>query len=197
MDIAVAVVTDPQTGVREFDFVRDGPDLLAEFGLQTAVELSLFCDRAALRDDRVPGDAQDARGWWADRYFANGNPGANDRLGSRLWLLEGLPATAATARMAIAYAKEALGWLIADRIAESLDIEARWVKRDVLALFVTLAQRNPRSGVSTGFTYEFIWSPTVWLKGDTSGTYADVPQFVGTENSHILGTEDGEALGLE
>lgn len=116
-----------------FDISLDGTDLLADDGLQTAVVLSLFCDRRALSDDQLPTDETDRRGWWGDALLAEG-----DRIGSRRWLVwpgqKQLPAIAARVET---YDAEALGWLHSDGIVSRVTVEAEWIRLETLAETIT------------------------------------------------------------
>ena len=113
MDIALRY--DPESQV--FDLALEDGELAADEGLQTAVILSLFTDRLADDDDRLPDGGNDRRGWWADAY--------NERPhGSRLWLLSREKTEEAVLRRAKTYAEEALAWLIEDGIAAEVVVEA-------------------------------------------------------------------------
>lgn len=95
-------------------------DIASDRSLVTAVELSLFTDRRAEKDDVPPsGDASDRRGWWADQFAAV--PG--DKYGSRLWLLDRSKRTRENALRAKEYASEALAWMTEDKVVESVAIE--------------------------------------------------------------------------
>lgn len=113
-DIALAFSEDMLAA----DLALSGGDLATDDGLRTAVILSLFTDARARDDDPLPQDGADRRGWWGDV----GNADANDRTGSRLWLLERAKATSETAVRAADYAREALAWMTADGIAASVDV---------------------------------------------------------------------------
>lgn len=92
---------------------------LANFGgddpLQRAVVISLFTWRRALASDPVDDDRC---GWWGDSYPTV----ADDRIGSRLWLLRRRSLTDGTVRDAQAYAEEALRWLIDDDVLVSVTV---------------------------------------------------------------------------
>jgi phage gp46-like protein len=128
----------------------DADDVLSELGLRTAMLLSIYTDRRAEDDDPLPAGA-DPRGWWADEFAAV--PG--DRFGSRLWLLvergKGVPDLAARAEE---YAREALDWLLEDKVAASIDVEPE-VTRDRLALRIT-AHRPNKESVSV--RYAHVWA---------------------------------------
>lgn len=79
-----------------------------ETSLIRAVVISLFTWRRAAPDD--PVDDEERFGWWGDSYPSV----ADDRIGSRLWLLRRVKLTAGTQRDAEFYANEALQWLLDD-----------------------------------------------------------------------------------
>ena len=88
--------------------------------LETAVMISLFTRRLAAMDDALPDPKGPREGWWADPY----NNVEGDNLGSRLWLLCRAKMTQSTLTQAENYAKEALQWLIDDKIADAVDVLA-------------------------------------------------------------------------
>lgn len=125
-------------------------DLASDRGLETAVLLSLFTDRRAEDDDTPPsGDPNDRRGWWADQFSAV----EGDRIGSRLWLLDRSVITGETARRAEEYVREALAWMLEDRVVESVGVEIETTKKD-LFIRVTLA-RPGKDAVS--FRFAHVW----------------------------------------
>jgi len=101
------------------DMASDGTDVVSDAGLQTAVLLSLFTDARAASDDVPPGGVDgDRRGYWADQFAVI----EGDRFGSRAWILERSKRTPQTARLEEEYAREALAWMIEDRVVASVDI---------------------------------------------------------------------------
>jgi phage gp46-like protein len=128
-------------------------DLASERGLETAVLLSLFLDRRAQPDDQPPsGDPADRRGWWADQLAAI----EGDRIGSRLWLLDRSVRSGETARRAEEYVREALAWMIEDRVVSAVAVEIDATGND-LVIGVTL-QRPGRDAVS--FRFAHVWDAT-------------------------------------
>lgn len=87
--------------------------------IASAIIISLFTDRRAPKGFRP--DMADRRGWWGDTIAADGE--APEELGSHLWLLRNSAVTDATAELARAYVREALAWLVRDRIAARVTIE--------------------------------------------------------------------------
>ncbi|CEL28713.1 phage GP46 family protein [Pseudomonas fluorescens] len=105
-----------------------------ESTLTRAVLISLFTWRRALPDD--PVDDEELFGWWGDSY-----PNiADDRIGSRLWLLRRVKLTDATQRDAEFYANEALRWLLDDGHAIAIEIssEKADISRLNLAVIITV-----------------------------------------------------------
>ena len=80
-----------------------------ETSLKRAVEISLFTWCRANPGDQVEDDER--YGWWGDSFPQV----ADDRIGSRLWLLRRRKLTPETISGAVTYAREALQWLIDDR----------------------------------------------------------------------------------
>jgi phage gp46-like protein len=94
--------------------------------LTRAVLISLFTWRRAMTDD--PVDDEELFGWWGDSYPTI----ADDRIGSRLWLLRRVKLTDATQRDAEFYANEALQWLLDDGHVIAIEIASE--KHDISRL---------------------------------------------------------------
>lgn len=103
-----------------------------ESALNRAVLISLFTWRRALTDD--PVDDEELFGWWGDSYPDI----ADDRIGSRLWLLRRVKLTDATQRDAEFYANEALRWLLDDGHVIAIEISSEKVDISRLNLTVIL-----------------------------------------------------------
>ncbi|MFH0021767.1 phage GP46 family protein [Pseudomonas fluorescens] len=106
-----------------------------EAALTRAVLISLFTWRRALTDD--PVDDDELFGWWGDSYPDI----ADDRIGSRLWLLRRVKLTDATQRDAEFYANEALRWLLDD--GHVIEIEITSVKAEISRLNLTVILTVP------------------------------------------------------
>lgn len=143
-DIALLWQTD------HADIAVSGADLLADDGLDTAVILSLFCDRRAASDDGIPLDA-DPRGWWGDT-FADVQ---GDLIGSRLWLLGREKQLQSVAQRAQGYAAEALAWLVQDGVASAVSVDAEWIAQGTLGLSVSI-QRPTQPPFNR--QYQYVWS---------------------------------------
>lgn len=116
------------------DFSITANDLTKEDGLETAVLLSLFLDRRADDGDVLPAPDSDRRGWWADDF-----PIVDaDRIGSRLWMLSRSKATVDVLSRTEQYAREALQWLLDDRVAERIEVSATTPIRGMIVLEVSI-----------------------------------------------------------
>lgn len=82
--------------------------------LTRAVIISLFSWRRATADDL----SAEVMGWWGDTF----PDVANDRIGSRLYLLSRAKITNQTANEARGYITEALQWLIDDGVSVRNDV---------------------------------------------------------------------------
>ena len=139
-----------------------GPGLDDERDLETAVVISLFSDRLAAADDRLPDESGDRRGWWADTGAEEG------LLGSRLWLISQEKQTEETRRRAEDYAREALNWLLEDRVAQRLEVTGAWLEPGFLSLRVIVYRAD---GGPLERRWDFVWSPY-----QTPGTGRPVPR---------------------
>ncbi|WP_458789284.1 phage GP46 family protein [Adonisia turfae] len=94
--------------------------------LESEVVTSLFTDRRAAADDRLPDPAGEAslerRGWWADALHEV----AGHLTGSKLWLLVRRKADEETRLLAELYAREALQHLIDQGAAAAVEVTAAW-----------------------------------------------------------------------
>jgi phage gp46-like protein len=115
--------------------------------LQAAVLVSLFSDRRAAPDDRLPAD-DDPRGWWADSYDSQ-------PIGTRLWLLLRAKRTTETARRARDMIQEGLAWLIADRVAASVEVTTEWIRRSALGARIVILQRD---GTRRELNFGWAWT---------------------------------------
>ncbi|MFJ2364470.1 phage GP46 family protein [Pseudomonas sp. NPDC087697] len=84
--------------------------------LTRSVLISLFTWRRAADDDFL--DDEERFGWWGDSFPTV----ADDRIGSRLWLLRRVKLTRQTQLDAEFYAREALQWLIDDGHCSAIEI---------------------------------------------------------------------------
>lgn len=144
-DIAL-IWTDDNQG----DIEVDGADLQTDEGLQTAVLISLFTDRRALDGEELPAGETSRRGWWGDVANAPG-----DFTGSRLWLLNREKQMPEVIARANEYTREALQWLIDDKVAQRVDIEVDGSTFERLAIGVIVTRPN---GDIAKFRFGSLWA---------------------------------------
>lgn len=141
----IGIVYDPSA--LAFDLAIAGGDLATDAGLVTATIMSFFTDRRALPEDELPDGTADRRGWWADAY--------NDRpAGSRLWLLSREKELDSVLRRAKEYAEEALAWMVEDRIAAAVEVEAERYRPGTLLLRTAIIRGD---GSVLERNYEYVW----------------------------------------
>lgn len=146
----IGLTYDTLTGAA--DVVIGAADLQTDAGLEAAVMLSLNTDRRAEAGDELPDGQTDRRGWWADGL---GEP-ADDRWGSRLWLLDRSKRTPDVLTRAETYAREALQWLIDDLVATAVDVTAEFIGTGsawALAVTIHRPQKDPAS-----YRYDRAWA---------------------------------------
>lgn len=152
----IALVWNAAEGIA--DLAMNGPDLLTDNGLETAVILSLFSDRLAQPGDSIPDGTSDRRGWWGDMPIAaseqDTTPPATAIYGSRLLLLDRGLGTTQTLRQAEAYAREALAWMTADGVAGAVSATATFPRTGTIALSITIEQAGGAQ------TYSYAWAAT-------------------------------------
>lgn len=129
--------------------------LALEDTLQTAIYISLFSDRRAGVDDRLPAGVTDRRGWVGDEFVADDG----DAWGSKLWLLYSGKATADVPERARFAVKEALAWMIDTGVASLIEAEALWVPGTLgerLAIRPQIYQPQQAAPV-----YDVLWGTTI------------------------------------
>lgn len=121
--------------------------------LTRAVLISLFTWRRAMTDD--PVDDEELFGWWGDSYPSI----ADDRIGSRLWLLRRVKLTDATQRDAEFYANEALQWLLDDGHVIAIEIASEKHDTSRLNLIVILiVPGGDRVEIKTNSSWRVIYA---------------------------------------
>ncbi|MFK0090935.1 phage GP46 family protein, partial [Pseudomonas sp. NPDC090755] len=106
------------------ELVLSGFDLARDDGLETAVIISLFTDRRA-SNEQIPAELPqgDLRGYWGD--VSNASP--SDQTGSLLWLLAREKQLSPVLSRAQQYCREALAWMIEDRVATRVEVAAEFI----------------------------------------------------------------------
>lgn len=118
-----------------------------EIAWRRAAVISLLTWRRADAGDALDDDQR--YGWWGDSFPTL----ADDRIGSRLWQLRRRSLTADTERDAIAFAREALAWMLDDgRVSAVTVTAARGVNRLDLAVVLSL-----RDGTAIDVQLDNLW----------------------------------------
>ncbi|MGE4775219.1 phage GP46 family protein [Yersinia enterocolitica] len=115
--------------------------------LTRAVIISLFTWRRADPDD----DAEQPMGWWGDSYPTI----QNDRIGSRLYLLQRTTLTNNTVELTRGYLEQALAWLKDDGIVSRIAINVQRRGTEILTAEITLYRND---GSSQLITFDDLWS---------------------------------------
>lgn len=115
--------------------------------LTRAVIISLFTWRRADPDD----DSEQPMGWWGDSYPTT----QNDRIGSRLYLLQRTTLTNNTVELARGYLEQALAWLKDDGIVSRIAINVQRRGTEILTAEITLYRND---GNSQLITFDDLWS---------------------------------------
>ncbi|MEY2685989.1 MAG: hypothetical protein RL375_187 [Pseudomonadota bacterium] len=143
---------------------QPGVEILATYAVEledtlaTAVTLSLFTDKRAGRDDRLPLHSTDRRGWVGEEFMGSGVDAGTDAWGSALWLVYASKTTGQILEQARFAAQEALAWLVRDGIASRVDVSAEWVgtRQDRLAVRPTIYQPDQVRPV-----YDVLWGTSI------------------------------------
>lgn len=115
--------------------------------LTRAVIISLFTWRRADPDD----DSEQPMGWWGDSYPTI----QNDRIGSRLYLLQRTTLTNKTVELARGYLEQALAWLKDDGVVSQIAINVLRRGTEILTAEITLYRND---GNSQLITFDDLWS---------------------------------------
>ena len=119
---------DPVTGARAVDR-----------SLESVAALCLFTNVEATADEIATAGLDQQEGWWAeaDSLREQGRP----RMGSKLWLLKREKTIAATLRRGEGYVRDALRWLIDQKIAADIGVRMTLLRPGgVVGLEVTITR---------------------------------------------------------
>lgn len=140
----------------EGDIKFSGGDLVRELGLRTAVLMSMYTDRRADADSVLPDpSSDDRRGWWGDQINIDY---VDDRIGSRLWLLERSKTTEQTLADAKFYIEECLQWMIDDEVVQAIEVEVeRQNRKDGTATLAGRISIMQSDGTNKAFKFDDLW----------------------------------------
>lgn len=114
--------------------------------LTRSVVISLFTHRRADPDD----NADVPMGWWGDTWPAV----ANDRYGSKLWLLQRSKLTNDLVNRVRTYLRDALQWMLVDGVVSRIDIDVQRTGINELGNSIVLWRGNSPLTLS----FENFWS---------------------------------------
>ena len=118
-----------------FDINLTNGDLEADNGLETAVAISLFTDKR-VNDEELPPLQLKKRGWWGDMFPEFDQ----DKIGSKLWILEREKRNTETLKKSEDYTREALAWMLEDSVADSIDIVSEYDENKFLIINISIAR---------------------------------------------------------
>lgn len=135
------------------DILLNGADLARDDGLETAVIISLFTDRRAT-PEQMPAGQDDRRGYWGDL--------SADQTGSLLWLLSREKQLPQILSRAEQYCREALAWLVDDKIAARVECSAAYVAPGWMALAIDVYRPN---GDRITYRHNYEWQAQAAKRG--------------------------------
>lgn len=139
-------------------------DQLATYALEledtlvTSVILSLFTDRRAGPDDKLPLNETDRRGWVGDEFMGEGLNDSRDEWGTTLWLYYTGKVTDDIPGLVEFTCKEALAWLVRDGIASRIEVAASWGGEDLDRLVIRPQIFKPDQLTPV---YDVLWGTSV------------------------------------
>ena len=128
------------------DWAVAGADLAAGDDLATAVLISLGTDRLAGASDELLDGSDDPRGWWGD-------DGEAYPIGSKIWLRRRSKRTRRTLDLVADDCREALQWLLDDRVASSVEVATSWAGSRLEAV-ITISRAD---GSAETLRYAWVW----------------------------------------
>lgn len=136
------------------DLALQSGQLVTDDGLRTAIIISLFTDARAPDGVELPEANDDRRGWWGNAYAADGTLTEKGReIGSLLWLLRRSKITSQGVIRARGYARDALQWLLDDRVITTLDVVAE-AQGQRLAIGIIISRPSGPARERFDFTWE-------------------------------------------
>lgn len=124
----------------------------------TAVIISLFTDARAGRDDKLPLNQTNRRGWVGDEFMPQTFDTRDDRWGNLLWLYYVSKVQGDILEAARFTAKESLDWMLRDGIAGRIEVSTLWTgeRLDRLAVRPTIYRPGESRPV-----YDVLWGTSL------------------------------------
>lgn len=136
-------------------------ELLATYAMEledtlaTAIIISLFTDKRAGPDDKLPFNETNRRGWVGDEFMALDATARRDDWGTLLWLIYVGKVTSDIPAFAEFTCKEGLAWLVSSGIASRVAVTAEWVG-DRLAIRPQIYKPDQTTPV-----YDALWGTSI------------------------------------
>ena len=136
-------------------------ELLATYAMElentlaTAIIISLFTDKRASIDDKLPFNETNRRGWVGDEFTPLDATARRDDWGTLLWLIYVGKVTADIPAFAEFTCKEGLAWLVRSGIASRVAVAAEWVN-DRLAIRPQIYKPEQTTPV-----YDALWGTSI------------------------------------
>lgn len=119
-----------------FDLVIENGEFKTINSFDTAIFMSLFCERRADESEQSVNFLR--RGWWGNLLGLI----EGFEIGSKLWLLFQSRVTQDTANFATTYAKDGLQWLVEDGFLDDILVTSQIVENDKVRLDIVLMRSN-------------------------------------------------------
>jgi len=119
-----------------FDIYWVNGDLGKTKGFDTAIKMSLMCERRASSSEIATPQLQ--RGWMGNLS----NDVTGFEIGSKLWLLQQARANITTLNAAITYANESLQWMIEDGLCTNINVTGTLKNSDIILNIQIIEGRN-------------------------------------------------------
>ena len=161
-------IVDTSTRLRDdikFYYSYAGDNLLSEplqdatsnNDLENAFLISIMTDAKATTDE-VAGqeDSLGLRGFWGDSLLGYST-------GSKLWLLKNQKLTEQTLSRLESYTKDALKWMLTEKLLTSLDVVATRIQKHIFKVETTAVEASTKRVIRFYYYYN-------WLTHDLGGT---------------------------
>lgn len=147
MKIDLKLITTPGN-YYDISFDETGDYLMTE-GLDTAIIMSLFCEKRAAASDVPRPELQ--RGWWGNLF----NDVQNYQQGSLLWLLYQAKKIPDTLNRARTYGQDGMSWFIDDGFADKIEFTSEYSLDGIRLTGHLFRSQN----IVQSFSYE-LWQKT-------------------------------------
>jgi phage gp46-like protein len=141
------ILLNKDSGYLDIGFTNG--DLTLTSGFETALVMSLFCEKRATVAE-VPR-LELRRGWWGNTV----SDYSNYEIGSKLWLLDQSRNDPTALNLAKTYSADGLSWLLTDKYCTKIEVESNYVINN-LEITITLYRSN---NVTINSSYK-IWDNT-------------------------------------